>query len=655
MKRYKEFKRLLVICVLFVGCFSCGPMKDKLHAPAAPDAGLFQAAEEKYHQKMYPEALSLYEKHTREFPKSDVAPQVFLRMGQIQIKSKQYAKAQVLFQRVIREYPSSLPAKDARIEILRVYYFTGKYQDVINSAGNIFTTELSDEQSVKFHLVVGDSHLALKSPLKAYHEFINAQKNATPQEMDQLILRFKTVIPLLSAADIRFEVKQAGDRPPAGYLMFYLGQQYMAEGKKDEALSTFAIFLEKFPDHEFAGQARQIMADSQTPAPGEQKAIGCLLPLSGKYEAIGQQALKGVELALTLFARDQGAASINIHIKDNESQPAIAEQRIKELQESNVLAIIGPVAASEAAAAKAQELKIPIVTMTQKSNITDVGDYVFRNFLTPEMQVKTLIQYTMGSLNINRFAILYPDESYGNAFMKLFRDEALKAGGTVSSIEAYSPDEIDFEAPVKRLIGYNQWAAQEAFVKPDNSTRADALVEESGLDQEVRRQGKKELVPNVDFDAVFIPDSAEKAGLIIPLFAYYGVRNIYLLGTNLWHSEKMIQITSSQIQGAIIPDGFFDNAVLADNISGFVSEFETAYGYRPGFIEAVSYDTAMILLHLAAAPDVKTPEDVKGKLLAMPPYPGVTGMTYFSQNGEAVKDIYLLKIISGRFAEIYYK
>jgi hypothetical protein len=94
---------------------------------------------------------------------------------------------------------------------------------------------------------------------------------------------------------------------------------------------------------------------------------------------------------------------------------------------------------------------------------------------------------------------------------------------------------------------------------------------------------------------------------------------------------------------------------VSENVSGFVAEFETAYGYRPGFIEAVSYDTAMILFHLAAAPDVKTAEDMKSKILAMPPYPGVTGMTYFSETGEAVKDIYLLKIIGDRFKEIYYK
>jgi ABC-type branched-subunit amino acid transport system substrate-binding protein len=174
------------------------------------------------------------------------------------------------------------------------------------------------------------------------------------------------------------------------------------------------------------------------------------------------------------------------------------------------------------------------------------------------------------------------------------------------------------------------------------------------MDQEVKKGGEDELIPNANFEAVFIPDSPDKAGLIIPQFAYYGVRNIYLLGTNLWHSDKMIQMTASQIQGAIIPDGFFEYSA-SENVTRFVGEFEKSYGYTPGFIEAVSYDTAMILFNLANQPDVKSPEDMKQKLLAMPAYPGVTGITSFDPNGEAVKDIYLLKIIGDKFKEIYYK
>ncbi len=327
---------------------------------------------------------------------------------------------------------------------------------------------------------------------------------------------------------------------------------------------------------------------------------------------------------------------------------------IEELHQSNAIAIIGPVAASEAAAAKAQALRIPIVTLTQKAKIADMGDYVFRNFLTPEMQVKTLIQYAVGTLNITRFAVLYPDESYGNMFMKLFYDQAVQAGATVTRMEAYRPDEKDFSLPVKKIVENIQRSPGDFQNNDTGRLPADASAQNHDVDQEIRKHGENQSAGNIDFEAVFIPDAPEKAGQIIPLFAYYGVRNIYLLGTNLWHSDKMIQITFSQIQGAVIPDGFFDKAA-SENVAAFVSEFEAAYGYRPGFIEAVSYDTAMILFHLAASPDVKTADDMKAKLLSMSPYPGVTGSTYFAPNGEAVKDIYLLKIISDRFAEIYYK
>jgi ABC-type branched-subunit amino acid transport system substrate-binding protein len=656
MIQYKVWKRLFAAFLIVAGCFSCGLMKDRVTEPEAPDVRLFHSAEEKYHQKNYTKALSLYEEHSRKFSDSELAPQVLLRMGQIQLESQKYAQARVFFQRVIDQYPASPSAREAGIEKLRILYFTGKYQEVIAGADKVSASELSAELSLKFHLVVGDSYLALKAPLKAYHEFLSAQKSASPRDSGQMMSRFKVVIPLLTIQDIRFELKRLGNDPPAGDLMFELGRRFIADGKKDEAMPVFATFLEKFPDHEYAAQARQIMAHIQEPAkaPVEEKVIGCLLPLSGKYEAFGQQALKGVELALTVFARQQESTSINILIKDTASQSDTAEQMIAEFKEKNAAAILGPVAASEAAAAKAQELGIPIVTLTQKSNITSIGEYVFRNFLTPEMQVKALVAYAMGTLHISRFAILYPDESYGTAFMNLFQNEAIRSGAAITRVETYRPNENDFEVPVKKLIGYNDLKIRDDSVAPPVPVDSEMPAEESDPDQEVGKDGEGKRMANVDFDAVFIPDAPEKAGLIIPLFAYYGVRNIYLLGTNLWHSEKMIQMTASQIQGAVIPEGFFGNAASED-VSQFVAEFEKEYGYQPGFIEAVSYDTAMILFQLAAEPDVKTPEDMKNKLLTMPPYPGVTGMTSFSRTGEAVKDIYLLKIISGRFAEIYHK
>jgi ABC-type branched-subunit amino acid transport system substrate-binding protein len=83
----------------------------------------------------------------------------------------------------------------------------------------------------------------------------------------------------------------------------------------------------------------------------------------------------------------------------------------------------------------------------------------------------------------------------------------------------------------------------------------------------------------------------------------------------------------------------------------FVSGFTAAYGNTPGFIEAVSYDTAVLLFELATRSDIRDGEDIRRELLAMPPFEGVTGKTVFDQNREAVKDIYILKIFQGGFQE----
>ena len=52
----------------------------------------------------------------------------------------------------------------------------------------------------------------------------------------------------------------------------------------------------------------------------------------------------------------------------------------------------------------------------------------------------------------------------------------------------------------------------------------------------------QEPQPIIDFEAIFIPDSPGKTGLIVPQLAYFDIKDVYLLGTNLWHSDALIKI-----------------------------------------------------------------------------------------------------------------
>ena len=60
-------------------------------------------------------------------------------------------------------------------------------------------------------------------------------------------------------------------------------------------------------------------------------------------------------------------------------------------------------------------------------------------------------------------------------------------------------------------------------------------------------------------------------------------------------------MTTQFSKGAIIPDGFFAQS-RRGAVQDFVAGYEDIYLETPGFIDAVSYDTATILLNTVARP-----------------------------------------------------
>ena len=155
----------------------------------------------------------------------------------------------------------------------------------------------------------------------------------------------------------------------------------------------------------------------------------------------------------------------------------------------------------------------------------------------------------------------------------------------------------------------------------------------------------------MDFDAIFIPDSPKIAGLIVPQLAYYDVDNVYLVGTNLWHSEELIQMARRYLQNTILTDGFFAESNLPI-VREFVENFKSVYGMQPGFIEAVAYDTADILYNIVSQPDVLFRSRICKKLISGSSFQGVTGSTTFLDTGESEKQPYLLQIKDGKFREV---
>ncbi len=649
---------LLCIFLVFNACVSKPPVSTE-SALTGPDEQLFAVAEKMYEFQEYSQALEAYNAYINQYPDRPLAPAALMKIGKIYSIMGNFVEARRAYTHLISEYPWSPFSPDARVETLFTLYQEGAYSAVIDQAPEVLRSLDSYSHIFQTYAFVGDAYLALGSPIDAFSQYVKAQQYASELEMEAITQKIRTSIAQLDSEFIVELLNRRERNLPREYLMFQLGLNYAMQEKYDDALMALENFLNEFPQNENAVLAEDLIKQIKESALFNRYTIGCLLPLSGSYQSVGFRALRGIELALERFSAQSSGPQMNIVVKDSHGDPDQTRLAMQELIEEKVAAIIGPIVTAEVAAAEAQANGIPIITLTQKDNITLIGGYVFRNFITPVMQVNAIVDYTTLSLGLNRFAILYPEETYGHTFMNLFWDRIIENGGKVVGVEAYNPQHTDFADPIKKLVGLYygipedlKEAAELSVFEDEHQGDSDRPLHQVNTDEDkAQKSAEEEPEAIVDFDAIFIPDSPQVAGLIIPQLAFYDVKDIYLLGTNLWHSDTLIEMAAQYVQGAIMPDGFFAES-SEPAVQDFVRTFEETYQEKPGFIEAVVYDSAMMLFGVLNQSDLRFKSELKNELLNLEGFSGVTGPTHFDEKGEAQKQLYLLRIKGRKFVEL---
>ncbi|MBI1910852.1 MAG: penicillin-binding protein activator [Deltaproteobacteria bacterium] len=358
-------------------------------------------------------------------------------------------------------------------------------------------------------------------------------------------------------------------------------------------------------------------------------AIGVLLPLKGNYNQFGEDALSGVLLAADVFGDRNG--SVEVIVKNVGADPSTVEGTVAELSANNrVAGIVGPLLSSTAfeTARQAQKKGIPVITLSQKDGLPEVGDYVFRNFLTPRQQASGLAEYAVKKLGNKRIVMLYPQSNYGIELAKLFEKEVKRYGGEVVKQVQYAQGATDFSEEMKRAFAVQVKERKEG------------------------RKRVKEFTPTLKADALFIPDSYEAVNLITPYLDYYGIKDIQLLGSNGWNSPKLVEAGAKGVEGAIFVDGFYADS-SREGTEEFTGRFKQVYGRAPGVLEAQAYDAARILILAANGENNEMPDRlaVKNKLHQIKNFNGASGNLRFDGNGEAVKNLFILTVKDGQITE----
>ena len=663
--------------LLFVGACAQKPLPTTVAPSVSGDTAsedvLWSRAETFFQSKAYDRALETYMAFMVRFPDSGHADTALMKIGAAGRLSGNIEAACRAYNRLTAEYPDSLFLADASIEVLTCLYGEGRFGDVVEQAADLREQMTLPEQKARLEMLLGDTYGAMENPVEAFYYYAAAFEHTQDTTGQAIADKLKqTALQLETTAIRTLLYRLESDALARGYLLYQMGLRQIADKNDAAALTALSELTARFPGHEYATDAARLIEEIKHTAGYQPGLVGCLLPLTGPYKSYGQRVLRGIELAVSMTGGTSTDPLLHLIIKDSGSDPEKAVAGVKELVNAGVAAIIGPMAMADVASRQAQLSQVPIVVFSQKDQITEIGDYVLRNFLTSKMQVKALAAYAFDRLEIKKVAILYPQEKYGSTFMQLFWDEVLAYGGQIVGVESYDPGQTDFADAVKKLAGL--------YYEPSNALKeeleqylliaeakdpitglpenmGEMTVPEDGItdtevDTEVDAEVDAEPQAVVDFDAVFIPDAPNTVGLVIPQLAFYDIKDVYLLGTNLWHSQHLIKIAGEFLQGvAVMPDGFFEHRD-SDTVRQFNQAFQKAFQTSPGFIEAVAYDTARMVFGALGQCQVCLRNDMRDRLLNISGFNGVTGLTAFDQSGDAVRNPCLLTIKGRRFVEL---
>jgi branched-chain amino acid transport system substrate-binding protein len=597
----------------------------------------FFMAEHYFRQQEYDLALEAYEQYILEYPLGDKVKDALAKMGTIYYYRNQYGEALSLLKEAIKAFPLNGRRAEVHLLIAKIYYHLGEHQESKENALRWLELYKDYPRKEEVYYLLGQNSMVLNEYAKTLDWWLKVLESPYLTETRRQAVRSYLADLISKATEEQLEEMAAYAKGSDLIVPINcrLGAFFLRSDRLDEARQAAMEILRLAPGEDWIMKARELLEEIDERLRVKFDVIGCLLPLSGPFAIYGQEILRGLELGLGLF--DKGTrvpSSLELVVRDTEGDPQKAVDAIRELKENEKAAlVIGPLISrvAEAAVEEAQESAIPIITLSQSEEITNKGEMIFQNSLAPQDQVRSLVNKVMDEMGLRRFAILYPANPYGTYFMNVFWDTVEERGGVINAVESYDTQGTDFTEEIKKMIGL-------FYPRPNPE-----MEEEGGESEEQPK-------PIIDFDAVFIPDSYQGAGVISSQLAYYDVVGVTLLGTDLWNSKELVEIAGRYVNGAIFPSGFFPGSGYP-GVKEFVSQYSSSFGQEPGLLAAMGYDTIRIVKQILEdnSGQIKTRSDFAAALAEARTFGSVTGIMSFDEQRRAKRNPLLLTVSGGHF------
>lgn len=602
------------------------------------------------------------------YPETTAGQDALYAAGILAFEEGDYALARKTLGELLFENPLHPNATDARLKSGLAATELRAYRDAYQTLSSLLERLEGDDRKLaeaalaKAAAGAQQYGEALRLALRRVEE---ASGDARPAALDELAETVDSKTNFLSLAEAWNELPRAHPGwPLVTFKMARIYYHLRDWGRVDETLKSL---LSVAPDSPWAAEAKRLLERLARRGQVRAKVVGAVLPMSGKYKAFGETTLRGLQLALK-------GSDVELVVKDTQGDPGTTGQMVEELVfQDGAVAIIGPLLSDDAkrAALVAEELQVPLITLSRAEGLTAIGPHVFRTMVTNSQQADALADYAMGTLGYKTFAVLHPNTPFGVELTNEFWDAIEKRGGTIRGVESYDHDQKTFTEEAQRLAGRYYLEDRADYYEKLREIR-EAITDEFRRRKAIEKM-KAALDPVIDFEALLIPDSWQQVSLVAPALAVEDIitnacdkkdleriqkttgkdklKTVTLLGPSTWSSPKgtsgdpqLLERGGKYVLCSVYVEAFLEGSERPGT-RAFVAAFREAHRDATiTLLDAVGYDTGALVRSVVEKSAPSSRATFREQLSRVKGFEGATGTLSFDDAREARRQLYLMNI-----------
>lgn len=421
-------------------------------------------------------------------------------------------------------------------------------------------------------------------------------------------------------------LRSEGRLGPEALKTFYMGaaRVRLMAGQIDEVRAIADIMSADLP-----GDAMTRKVEAWASGITQHVVIGALLPLTGEYARFGEEAMRGIRLAIS---REAYAGSIELRIGDTQSSPDGAVRAYRQLVTSGCEWVIGPLLSQNTEALLPHlKTEVPVISLANQTLAAEASPRLFVHTLAKGIQAAYMAEFAWQQ-GARKVVLISDNTSATSSEAESFRNSFEKLGGEIV-------DHLLLEETID-----NRPQLEELRESTDDEELLAELDEDIAL---LSAETELEVRMPVNFDAVYVALPGKRVATLAGQLAYVDISGIPLYGSSRWHDGHLLDdhgryLSLSRFSHVSFPAT--DGATLQRML---IAYRETWGAGQPSKLFGMAYDSVLIAAVVGSRLGLTGRDAIDG-LHDPEGFPGLTGHVRFSPSGVGHKEFDVYTIRGGK-------